>query len=140
VFKHLSTGAERRVVRPAGADKFDCVPAFCLGHDRSGWFLQRVDGTGRKTLPYAGEPRLIGGFSTPADAGGRHEDAGLLLLAGNVLLDPVRGKLGLLTRDPHCGVEGGWLKDDLVVTWHRLVGGKCDLSTPPQAAYIGAAD
>jgi hypothetical protein len=140
-FRYLATGEERRAVRPRGADHFECVPAFCLVHDAGGWFLQQVDGSGRTKLPYTGTPQMVGGFSTRPDAAGNRVDAGLLLLEGGLLLDPVRGKLGLLTREPHCGAAGGWMKDELVVQWWTpRPDGKCDLGGPVRKAYIGASD
>jgi hypothetical protein len=34
-FRNLVSGEERSVLRPAGVDDLDCVPAFCLGHGAS---------------------------------------------------------------------------------------------------------
>jgi hypothetical protein len=135
LFRNLVTGEERRVVRPAGADKLSCVPAFCLGHDPAGWFLQRTDGTERTARPYPGTPQLVGGFSS---ASGEPADSGLLLLEHGVLLDPVRGKLGVAGRRGQCDVVTTSRGGDLIYGWKEQVGGECSGSY--STAYIGSTD
>lgn len=124
-FKHLVTGEERTVVRPPGADELECVAAFCLGHDATGWFLQHTDGRERTKLPYPGMPKLIGAN-------------GLVLLAGNVLLDPVRGKLGVAARRSQCDVVHTSRGGELIYGWRESVGGRC--AGNYWTAYIGAED
>lgn len=134
-FKNLVTGEERTVVRPAGADELSCVPAFCLGHDAAGWFLQLTDGTEHTPLPYPGTPQLIGGFGSAA---GEPQDSGLLLLESGVLLDPVRGKLGVAGRGAQCDVVYTSRNGDLIYGWKAPVGGKC--AGQYSTAYIGSTD
>ncbi|MEV7622566.1 hypothetical protein [Actinoplanes sp. NPDC089786] len=110
-FRNLVTGEERQVIRPAGADKLDCVAAYCLGHDPAGWFLQRPDGSARTTLPYPGAPRLVGD---------------LLLLRPGTLLDPLRGKLGVASRDPLCGETPTRLAGELHYGWREKTGAGCN--------------
>ncbi|GLY98936.1 hypothetical protein [Actinoplanes sp. NBRC 103695] len=124
-FKHLVTGEERTVVRPPGADELECVAAFCLGHDPTGWFLQHTDGSERTKLPYPGTPTLIGGY-------------GLVLLAGNVLLDPVRGKLGIAARRSQCDVVHTSRGGEVIYGWRESAGGRC--AGNYWTAYIGAED
>lgn len=141
IFRHLSTGEERRVVRPGGTVRFDCVPSFCLGEDRAGWFVQRLDGSARTKVPYPGGARLLGDFG----AG----DSGLIMVGGGILVDPVRGRHGQVTREPFCGLtRRPWypvptaqsFDDVLTVQWQPMDGSKCLTDAPPRNLYLSAID
>ncbi len=138
VFRNLLTGEERRVRRPAGADSLRCVPAFCLGHDRDGWYLSAVDGSHRTDLPYPGTPALVGALHAAIHHPLQPVDSGMLLLAGGVLLDPVTGFSGAVTRAEQCDVSYGPVKDEVFYRWSTTVGGAC--TGPRQTAYVSGGD
>jgi hypothetical protein len=128
-FRNLVTGEQRPVVRGPGVASLRCVPAFCLGEDagRPGsWFVQRPDGSGRVELRYPGTPVLIGPVG----------DGGLLVVAGRVLLDPVRGRFAVGPWDPAagCPAQAGTLKDVVELRWG---GGTCG---DPGSIHLGADD
>ncbi|WKU05355.1 hypothetical protein [Micromonospora sp. HUAS LYJ1] len=137
-FRNLTTGERRRAVPPAGSDNFRCVPAFCLGHDTRGWFVQRLDGSERADLPYPGVPALIGGLTAASGPGRPPVDSGMLLLADGVLLDPISGRYGAVTRGPHCDLRASQADGGLVLTWRMQDSGAC--ADPRTTAYLAATD
>jgi hypothetical protein len=145
VFRNLVTGEERRVARPSDADRLRCVPAFCLGHARGGWFVQAWDGSNRRRLDYPGTPVLIGALDaapppikTPAGYPLPPRDSGLLLIADRVLLDPLSGRFGVATHGAQCDVRYGPVKNEIVYSWSTPVDGAC--GGPRRSAYIGGND
>jgi len=103
-FRNLVTGEERPIVPSPDAKFTKCEPDFCLVQTTAGWFVQRLDGSNRTALPWAGAYDLAGG---------------LLLLPDNSLLDPLTGKRG--SADPTgrdtCARAFGSIHGQAVYLW-----------------------
>ena len=122
VLRNLVTGEERRQPRPADAQAWECVPAFCLGQSLGDWFLQEPGGD-RERLPYPGTPSLIGTAM----------NSGILRVADGIVLDPLTGKFAdpayyaVPIDEVQCDAEWGQLSTGVFYRY-RLApdGGSCD--------------
>ena len=87
--------------------------------------MYRPDGTQLTELPYSGRPSFAG-----ATAGGQ---TALIMVDGNVLLDPITGKFGVVTRDLGTGCRVGYspIKDTVAYRW--ATGDQCQ---DRRVAYI----
>ncbi|WP_433717994.1 hypothetical protein ACQP2Y_27905 [Actinoplanes sp. CA-051413] len=120
LLRNLVTGEERTVTALPDTVSLRCAPTFCLGRTEvaepsaprgtmreiSGWFVQELDGSGRRALPPVSDPG--GARLVPTDTGGR-----LLIWTKRVdqiVLNPVTGRWGSTRtgtgRSPSCATAG----------------------------------
>ncbi|MEU8615108.1 hypothetical protein AB0C29_44695, partial [Actinoplanes sp. NPDC048791] len=104
LLRNLVTGEERKVTALPDTVSLRCAPTFCLGttdasqpliqRRSSGWFVQELDGSGRRALPTTsdyGAPQLMS-----TDTGGR-----ILIWmerGDQIILNPVTGHWGSTRR------------------------------------------
>ena len=88
-FRNVLTGETRAVTWSPDLAAQECVPAFCIGMDKatSREIIQRLDGSGRLTLPQARPADLPGVGKFPRGSGA------MLKMDNGTLLDPLTGKL-----------------------------------------------
>ena len=115
LLRHLVTGEQRTVTALPGTVSLRCAPTFCLGETdgtlpsaqsgTSRWFVQQLDGSGRRALPPA--PGLQAQLVS-TDTGG------LIVITTNrgewIVLNPVTGRWGSTRRasgtSPSCAGYG----------------------------------
>jgi hypothetical protein len=89
LLRNLVTG-ESRPVAKATTENMWCTPSFCFGDlPKRTIYVQHLDGTGRLTVAMPSSGTMPFPFLYPNAAGG-------LFTYGNVIVDPLTGRAGVL--------------------------------------------